>query len=317
MLKRWLPKERLGRQALVGLLIWAVCGVVAAGLGTLGDEHFRWHDREGNSVQQAVLQHGATSPEAAAAVAAMGAKAGAGTVIALIDPATGTAVAAFPQELVGKKPEEITVNDARLPQLSYLQQQQQTRREGERRDGNKLMLEVSPIGFDARESGRQHDRMGKDGHYNAKGHGRMGTPTAAAAQPTPLLVVAAPAHTVSATEIAARAVAGVAALGFVLYWLSVAWWAFKDAQARRKPAYIWGIVVLLTNLVGLVVYFLVRNVEHTCPACGAQAGRSFTFCPECGTALKESCPKCGKKLKAGWNYCAACGTPREPDKTEA
>jgi hypothetical protein len=325
MFSRWFPKERLVRQALVGLLIWAVCGVVAAGLGTLGDAHFRWHDREGNSVERAVLQHGTTSPEAAAAVEAMGARGGAGTVIALIDPTSGTTVAAYPKDLVGKKPEEITVGGQRLPQLSYLQQQGD-KREGEFGDGNHMRIEVSTIGFAPGYSGREdgHDRGwgrqdegrgGRKGEWRGEAAPPQNTTAApdtaaVAAQQAPLLVVAAPARAVSATEVAAGVLAAIAALGFALYWLSVAWWAFKDARTRRMPAYGWGVLVLVTNLVGMAIYLLVRNAAHNCPACGAPARRGFAYCPECGEALRESCPNCGKELKAGWHYCAACGTPR-------
>jgi len=45
--------------------------------------------------------------------------------------------------------------------------------------------------------------------------------------------------------------------GFGLYWLGLPLWAALDARARGDASLLWGLFVLVTNLVGLVAYLIV------------------------------------------------------------
>lgn len=48
----------------------------------------------------------------------------------------------------------------------------------------------------------------------------------------------------------------VVMLGFAVYWLGLSLWVYLDARARGEVAALWGLLVLLTNLVGLLAYLI-------------------------------------------------------------
>jgi len=53
-------------------------------------------------------------------------------------------------------------------------------------------------------------------------------------------------------------------------------------------------------------------VETTtvCPSCQAFVPARFTWCPECGSALKSRpCAYCGQNLRPGDSACSNCGAP--------
>ena len=95
--------------------------------------------------------------------------------------------------------------------------------------------------------------------------------------------------------------------GLAVLILLMAFWAFRDARRRDfKPA-LWGILVLLGNVVALVIYLLVRPGDARCPACGAGVRRDFVACPMCGHALHTRCPSCGRAQEDAWVCCPYCG----------
>ena len=55
---------------------------------------------------------------------------------------------------------------------------------------------------------------------------------------------------------------------------------------------------------------LARDVQASCPECGAPLATNAKFCPECGAKLKTSsfCKECGAKLDPGAKFCGECGT---------
>ena len=69
-----------------------------------------------------------------------------------------------------------------------------------------------------------------------------------------------------------------------LYWLSLPLWVVLDARARgERRAWLWGLLALAGNLVGVLTYLLMRR-----PAAAA-------------------CPGCARTVEEGWEYCAHCG----------
>lgn len=96
-------------------------------------------------------------------------------------------------------------------------------------------------------------------------------------------------------------------LGALLLILLMALWTFRDARRRDfKPA-LWGILVLLGNVVALVVYLIVRPGGALCPACGAGIRREFVACPMCSHALHVRCVSCGRAQEDTWVCCPYCG----------
>jgi hypothetical protein len=109
----------------------------------------------------------------------------------------------------------------------------------------------------------------------------------------------------------------VGVLLFLLYWLMAPVWVFLDARRRQSQPLPWALLVLLTNIVGLVVYWIVQsqniriNPTLACPACGKPVQKSHLFCPWCAAPLKKICKACGKALEDEWVACPWCGKPEE------
>ena len=119
---------------------------------------------------------------------------------------------------------------------------------------------------------------------------------------------------------------------FVIIWLFVILWVYKDAERRRMSGLLWALLVFIGNLIGLLIYLIVRQ-DHavcfepagpvsmsqpsppeaadkkllTCPACQKVVEPSFVYCPHCGASLQPTCSNCGKPTDTGWKVCPHCG----------
>jgi predicted RNA-binding Zn-ribbon protein involved in translation (DUF1610 family) len=345
MLKRWLPTDRNLRRALYGLLVFVLCIAAAGGVESWDREHNRG-EKGREAVAQAVWQFGPTSQQAADAVAQMGQSAGLNDLVALLDPATGKAIAAWPADLAGKRPEEMAPsNGLKLPPLEKLMGRRQFELRTATTNGTKLEVRLDPLyptgalegenhgegGFGRQgrgfgfEGNRTFEPRGGFGREGQDGFGRGlqqgefrgeqgGLPQAPPTPPTPpttpeaILLLATPPQGVTPIRVVAAGLGALGALGFVTYWLSIAWWVFADARRRGSKGFAWGVLALLTNLVGAAVYLVARREQRTCTRCGANMERSFNNCPHCGQSLKRHCDKCGQVLRTGWTHCANCGT---------
>lgn len=120
MLAAWFPKDRILKRAVYALLAFFLFALIAGGLK--GWDRFQngGSERNERSLVEAVWQYGPTSPEAAAALKQFG-EANPQGVIALLDPLTDKAIAAWPAELTGKSVAELTLpNGAKLPPLGRM-----------------------------------------------------------------------------------------------------------------------------------------------------------------------------------------------------
>jgi heme/copper-type cytochrome/quinol oxidase subunit 2 len=75
----------------------------------------------------------------------------------------------------------------------------------------------------------------------------------------------------------------------------IAIWVYKDAESRGMNGALWLIVVILTGIIGLIIYLLVRAGEK-----GKREEGVKRICPQCGRVVKEDvkyCPHCGKELQ--------------------
>lgn len=100
---------------------------------------------------------------------------------------------------------------------------------------------------------------------------------------------------------------GILRIAFVLFWLLLPLWVYADARQRGTRAGAWGILTLLTSVVGWSVYVISRPKMVKCPKCGASQDSWHKACTGCGQLLKSTCPQCGKTIEQGWSYCAECG----------
>jgi RNA polymerase subunit RPABC4/transcription elongation factor Spt4 len=115
---------------------------------------------------------------------------------------------------------------------------------------------------------------------------------------------------------------------FFLVWIVVIVWVYKDAEERKMNGVLWALLVFIGNLVGLIIYLIVRQ-DHpiptqdqdatapsiappaqptiSCPNCQKPVEKTFTYCPHCGAALQPVCRSCGKSVEASWKVCPHCG----------
>jgi hypothetical protein len=96
-------------------------------------------------------------------------------------------------------------------------------------------------------------------------------------------------------------------LVFILFWLLLPIWVFMDARKREFRAPLWANLTLAANVVGLLVYLVVRPEYPKCVNCGEQLNNRFIVCPYCGTRNKELCPSCGQVVEEHWVARPYCG----------
>ena len=87
---------------------------------------------------------------------------------------------------------------------------------------------------------------------------------------------------------------------FVLIWyiifIAIAIWVYKDAEKRGKSGALWLIIVILLNIIGIIIWLIVR------PPIGGEPSKagSGRMCPNCGRPIPmdaQVCPYCGKSFQ--------------------
>ncbi|MFQ6037708.1 MAG: zinc ribbon domain-containing protein [Candidatus Aminicenantales bacterium] len=106
-------------------------------------------------------------------------------------------------------------------------------------------------------------------------------------------------------------------LTLLVIWVFVIVWVYRDAERRGMNGVLWALLVFIGNLVGLLIYLIVRSNNlpaprpeqafQSCPKCHLPLSPSYIFCPHCGVRLQPECPKCHNPVEARWNVCPHCG----------
>ena len=117
-----------------------------------------------------------------------------------------------------------------------------------------------------------------------------------------------------------------------VFWLSIAFWVFKDARRRIEDPWLVGMATLLglVPFVGPIIYMLFRPPEYLedvrerelemaaaearlhhlgyqlCPHCDHEVEREFLRCPACMRKLRDPCGSCGRPLEPTWKVCPYC-----------
>lgn len=106
--------------------------------------------------------------------------------------------------------------------------------------------------------------------------------------------------------------------GFILIawsaWILMTFYVYFDAQRRGSNAALWALFVFFGQVLGFIVYLLMRNAtfklntngEAKCPNCHKPRRDDFTICPYCRTALQTICSHCKRALEADWQVCPYC-----------
>jgi len=105
-------------------------------------------------------------------------------------------------------------------------------------------------------------------------------------------------------------------VSFALFWLILPIWTFIDAKKRNYKPALWGILTLLTNVIGLIIYILTRREIFTCQSCGELLDDKHIFCPYCGTPNRNICTACNRIIEKGWIFCPYCSQKIEGIRPE-
>ncbi|HEY3283855.1 MAG TPA: zinc ribbon domain-containing protein [Armatimonadota bacterium] len=90
-------------------------------------------------------------------------------------------------------------------------------------------------------------------------------------------------------------------------------WVYQDARERGGRASAWAGMVLVTNVFGLVGYFISRPERpRTCMRCGFRLREEYVVCPYCGPQAGLTCLSCQGVLEPDWQYCPYCQVPTSP-----
>ena len=113
---------------------------------------------------------------------------------------------------------------------------------------------------------------------------------------------------------------GMSFISFVLFlvWIAVVIWVYRDAESRGMNGVLWALLVFIGNLIGLLIYLIVRSdpgkappkeavAAQPCSQCQKPVAPGFAFCPYCGAAVHGVCPGCGKTTEEDWKACPHCG----------
>ncbi len=115
---------------------------------------------------------------------------------------------------------------------------------------------------------------------------------------------------------AAGTFAVLGGLAAAFLWFLLPTWVYVDGREHgiRRPM-LWSFLVLISGLLGLVVYLIGRPEAPQvlrCPECRREVNGG-AFCPHCGRDLAGTfCAACRYPLKSGWVFCPSCRAPLAP-----
>lgn len=95
---------------------------------------------------------------------------------------------------------------------------------------------------------------------------------------------------------------------FAIYVLLIGY-VYADAKRRQMRQWMWMLIVILVpNLLGFVLYFLLRTpMQSKCPGCGHSLDADDAYCPDCGRQIGQSCPSCSRSVASTASFCQGCG----------
>ena len=118
----------------------------------------------------------------------------------------------------------------------------------------------------------------------------------------------------------------IVSLILLVIWIFVIVWVYRDAERRGMNGVLWALLVFIGNLIGLLIYLIVRSnngsaakeaptsqpTSQMCSKCQLPLSSTYVFCPSCGDRLRSDCPKCHKPIEKDWKVCPHCGEKLTP-----
>ncbi|MBS7614333.1 zinc ribbon domain-containing protein [Candidatus Bathyarchaeota archaeon] len=74
-------------------------------------------------------------------------------------------------------------------------------------------------------------------------------------------------------------------------------WVYQDAKSRGMDGALWLLIVLIANVLGLIIYLIIREEKRPVYRVPPYHEKQARFCSNCGSELTQDakfCSKCGK-----------------------
>lgn len=98
--------------------------------------------------------------------------------------------------------------------------------------------------------------------------------------------------------------------------IGISIFVYIDAPKRGLDPWLWmTIAVYIPNLIGLIIYLVMRNnSHHICNNCKNRFSRDLSICPYCGVNHEKRCGKCDSVIDSDWKVCPYCESPLTADQ---
>jgi hypothetical protein len=86
----------------------------------------------------------------------------------------------------------------------------------------------------------------------------------------------------------------------LIIWIIIAVWVYKDAEKRGSNGILWVIIILITGIIGLIIWLVIRPPIGGDPSKGQPPAANDRMCPSCGRPIPldaQVCPYCGKDFR--------------------
>lgn len=92
-----------------------------------------------------------------------------------------------------------------------------------------------------------------------------------------------------------------------IYWIIVALMIYQNTLESGLNPYLWTIITLLTNVIGVLLYLIYKYNRIVCDKCKISNNKNNLYCTNCGNKINKSCKKCHSIISKKDKYCKSCG----------
>ncbi len=122
-----------------------------------------------------------------------------------------------------------------------------------------------------------------------------------------LIVIVSQIKPIANSELYLKISLSILLMFFMLYWIITVLMIYQNALKLKLNRYLWGILVLFTNIFGVIIYLIYKLTRITCSKCNMSNNNSNLYCPNCGNKINECCKKCHSIINKNDKYCKSCG----------
>ena len=100
-------------------------------------------------------------------------------------------------------------------------------------------------------------------------------------------------------------------IGWLVLWLLVGIWVYRDAESRGMSGVLWLLVVLVAGIIGIIIYLVVRTDRPSGGYPSAPQPGYYpptpVYRPPIAGPSSRTCRSCGGPLPIAASFCPTCG----------